>query len=44
VTLFFHCHVAAHDNVGMAGTLKVGKGGEPKAPALLAGWTSLSRA
>jgi manganese oxidase len=30
VTLFFHCHVAAHDKVGMAGTLTVGKGGEPK--------------
>jgi len=30
VTLFFHCHVATHDKVGMKGRLVVGKGGEPK--------------
>ncbi len=30
VTLFFHCHVATHDKVGMKGKLVVGKGGEPK--------------
>lgn len=30
VTLFLHCHVAAHDRVGMVGSLVVGKGGEPK--------------
>src|SRR5262245_10254737 len=33
VTLFFHCHVATHDKVGMAGKLVVGKGGEPRALA-----------
>ncbi len=31
VTLPFHCHVAAHDRVGMLGELIVGKGGIPKA-------------
>jgi FtsP/CotA-like multicopper oxidase with cupredoxin domain/Cu/Ag efflux protein CusF len=30
VTLFFHCHVATHEKVGMAGKLVVGKGGEPQ--------------
>ena len=30
VTLFLHCHVPAHDKVGMIGKLIVGKGGEPK--------------
>ena len=30
VTLFFHCHVATHEKVGMAGKLVVGKGGEPR--------------
>ena len=30
VTLFLHCHIAAHDKVGMIGKLVVGKGGEPK--------------
>ena len=30
VTLFFHCHVAAHDKVGMVGSLVVGKGGAPQ--------------
>jgi FtsP/CotA-like multicopper oxidase with cupredoxin domain/Cu/Ag efflux protein CusF len=33
VTLFLHCHIAAHDKVGMTGSLVVGKGGEPKASA-----------
>ena len=27
VTLFLHCHVAAHDKAGMIGSLVVGKGG-----------------
>ena len=31
VTLFLHCHIPAHDKVGMMGKLIVGKGGEPKA-------------
>lgn len=31
VTLFLHCHIPAHDKVGMVGTLIVGRGGEPKA-------------
>ena len=30
VTLFFHCHVPAHDKVGMSGSLVVGKGGAPR--------------
>jgi manganese oxidase len=30
VTLFLHCHIPAHDKVGMMGKLIVGKGGEPK--------------
>ena len=30
VTLLLHCHIAAHDKVGMLGKLIVGKGGEPK--------------
>jgi manganese oxidase len=30
VTLFLHCHVSAHDRVGMVGKLIVGRGGEPK--------------
>jgi Cu/Ag efflux protein CusF len=30
VTLFLHCHVPAHDRVGMIGQLVVGKGGPPK--------------
>ena len=30
VTLFLHCHVPAHDKVGMIGRLIVGKGGAPK--------------
>jgi FtsP/CotA-like multicopper oxidase with cupredoxin domain/Cu/Ag efflux protein CusF len=30
VTLFLHCHIPAHDKVGMIGKLIVGKGGEPK--------------
>jgi FtsP/CotA-like multicopper oxidase with cupredoxin domain/Cu/Ag efflux protein CusF len=30
VTLFFHCHVAVHDKVGMTGSLVVGKGGAPR--------------
>src|SRR2546421_10349895 len=30
VTLFFHCHVATHDKVGMTGSLVVGKGGAPQ--------------
>ncbi len=30
VTLFLHCHIPAHDKVGMIGALVVGKGGEPK--------------
>ena len=34
VTLPFHCHVAAHDKVGMLGELIVGKGGP--APRALA--------
>jgi FtsP/CotA-like multicopper oxidase with cupredoxin domain/Cu/Ag efflux protein CusF len=37
VTLFFHCHVATHDKVGMKGKLVVGKGGEPKRLAQAAG-------
>ena len=28
VTLFLHCHVPAHDKVGMVGKLVVGQGGE----------------
>jgi FtsP/CotA-like multicopper oxidase with cupredoxin domain len=31
VTLLLHCHIAAHDKVGMLGRLVVGNGGEPKA-------------
>lgn len=30
VTLLLHCHLAAHDKVGMLGTLVVGKGGQLK--------------
>jgi FtsP/CotA-like multicopper oxidase with cupredoxin domain/Cu/Ag efflux protein CusF len=30
VTLPFHCHVPAHDKVGMVGELTIGKGGSPK--------------
>ena len=30
VTLLLHCHIAAHDKVGMLGTLVVGKGGAPR--------------
>jgi Cu/Ag efflux protein CusF len=30
VTLFLHCHLPAHDRVGMIGKLVVGRGGEPK--------------
>ena|SRR5437899_2780630 len=30
VTLFLHCHIPAHDKVGMVGKLIVGKGGEMK--------------
>ena len=30
VTLFFQCHVPAHDKVGMSGSLIVGKGGAPR--------------
>src|SRR5262249_45856124 len=30
VTLFFHCHVPAHEKAGMVGSLVVGKGGAPK--------------
>jgi FtsP/CotA-like multicopper oxidase with cupredoxin domain/Cu/Ag efflux protein CusF len=33
ITLFFHCHIEAHDKVGMSGRLIVGRGGEPKPPA-----------
>ena len=33
ITLFFHCHIEAHDKVGMSGRLIVGRGGEPKRPA-----------
>jgi Cu/Ag efflux protein CusF len=29
VTLFLHCHVSAHDRVGMVGKLTIGRGGEP---------------
>jgi Cu/Ag efflux protein CusF/uncharacterized cupredoxin-like copper-binding protein len=29
VTLSFHCHVAAHDKVGMTGEIVVGRGGQP---------------
>jgi Cu/Ag efflux protein CusF len=32
VTLFFHCHIEAHDKVGMIGRLIVGRGGEPNRP------------
>ena len=31
MTLFLHCHIPAHDKVGMMGKLVVGKGGELKA-------------
>ena len=31
VTLLLHCHIAAHDKVGMIGSLIVGRGGAPKA-------------
>jgi manganese oxidase len=37
VTLFFHCHVAAHGKVGMTGSLVVGKGGAPKRVAQASG-------
>ncbi|HYR83856.1 MAG TPA: multicopper oxidase domain-containing protein [Terriglobia bacterium] len=40
VTLFLHCHIPAHDKVGMMGKLIVGKGGEPKAASQL---TALSK-
>lgn len=30
VTLFFHCHVPAHDRVGMVGSIRVGQSGEPR--------------
>lgn len=30
VTLFLHCHIPAHDKVGMVGSLIVGRGGAPK--------------
>jgi len=30
VTLFFHCHIEAHDKVGMVGRLIVGRGGEKR--------------
>ena len=30
VTLSFHCHVAAHDKVGMTGEIVVGRGGKPE--------------
>ena len=33
VTLMFHCHVATHEKVGMAGRLIVGRGGERLAQA-----------
>ena len=35
VTLEFHCHVPTHEQLGMRGTLIIGKGGK-KAPALSA--------
>ncbi|MCH7888349.1 MAG: copper-binding protein [Proteobacteria bacterium] len=31
ITLDFHCHVETHEEMGMLGTLIVGKGGEPPA-------------
>jgi Cu/Ag efflux protein CusF len=37
VTLFMHCHVPAHDRVGMTGSIIVGKGGAPKRLAQAAG-------
>jgi FtsP/CotA-like multicopper oxidase with cupredoxin domain len=33
VTLFLHCHVPAHDKVGMVGRLVVGRGGELRTSA-----------
>ena len=30
VTLFLHCHLPAHDKVGMVGKLIVGSGGAPR--------------
>ena len=30
ITLFFHCHIEAHDKVGMVGSLIVGRGGAPR--------------
>jgi Cu/Ag efflux protein CusF len=33
VSLFMHCHVPAHDRVGMTGRIIVGKGGERVAQA-----------
>ena len=38
VTLSFHCHVAAHDKVGMTGEIVVGRGGkaEPQAQIIQA--------
>ncbi len=42
VTLFFHCHVSAHDKVGMTGQIVVGRGGdaEPQARIIKAQATS----
>jgi Cu/Ag efflux protein CusF len=36
ITLMFHCHVATHEKVGMAGRLVVGRGGERVAQAATA--------
>jgi manganese oxidase len=34
ITLPFHCHVAAHDKVGMTGVFVIGRGGPASAPAV----------